>query len=323
MKQLLIAGTAFLALGVSHPAAEAEPIVFDFTYTGSLVTFMVLTTDTYQILAFGAQGGRGGVNGGAGGRGAEIGGNFNLTAGEMLEIAVGGAGLPMSSGFGGGGGSFVVGSGNTPLIIAGGGGGGGSALIGVGSDGGGGETALTGGSGIPGGNGGVNFLGGAAGESLNFRTAGGGGGGGFLGDGGTSSDIFHLGRGGGSFLAGFGLGNFGGGGGGGGSPDAAAAGGGGGGASGGGGGSAILSVIGFINIIIDGGGGGGGSFDAGTNQILMADIRADNGEVIITEVAAAVPEPASLAWSGAPSLALPQWDGGVGLRVTVSDAAPP
>jgi len=82
-------------------------------------------------------------------------------------------------------------------------------------------------------------------------------------------------------------------------------------------------VIGFINIIIDGGGGGGGSFDAGTNQILMADIRADNGEVIITEVAAAVPEPASLAWSGAPSLALPQWDGGVGLRVTVSDAAPP
>jgi hypothetical protein len=41
-------------------------------------------------------------------------------------------------------------------------------------------------------------------------------------------------------------------------------------------------------------GGGGGSFDAGTDQILVADARTDNGEVIIAELAAAVPEPASI-----------------------------
>ena len=39
-------------------------------------------------------------------------------------------------------------------------------------------------------------------------------------------------------------------------------------------------------------GGGGGSFDAGTNQILVADFQTGDGEVIITELAAAVPEPA-------------------------------
>jgi hypothetical protein len=44
---------------------------------------------------------------------------------------------------------------------------------------------------------------------------------------------------------------------------------------------------------------GGGSFDAGTNQILMADIQTGNGEVIITELAAEVPEPTSLAVLGA------------------------
>jgi len=45
-------------------------------------------------------------------------------------------------------------------------------------------------------------------------------------------------------------------------------------------------------------GGGGGSFDAGTDQILVADFQAGNGEVIITELAAAVPEPASIALLG-------------------------
>ena len=45
-------------------------------------------------------------------------------------------------------------------------------------------------------------------------------------------------------------------------------------------------------------GGGGGSFDAGTNQILIADFQSGNGEVVITELAAAVPEPASIALLG-------------------------
>jgi PEP-CTERM motif len=40
--------------------------------------------------------------------------------------------------------------------------------------------------------------------------------------------------------------------------------------------------------------GGGGSLDAGTDQILVADFQTGNGEVVITELAAAVPEPASI-----------------------------
>jgi hypothetical protein len=46
-------------------------------------------------------------------------------------------------------------------------------------------------------------------------------------------------------------------------------------------------------------GGGGGSFDAGTNQILMADFQTGDGEIGITEVAGAVPNPASVALLGA------------------------
>ncbi len=122
MSGLLLGAMSSLALATLSQAASATPI--DFTYTGSLVTFTVPTADTYQILAYGAQGGDSGFPGGTGGRGAEIGGDFILTAGEILEIAVGGAGR----GIGGGGGSFVVGPGNTPLVIAGGGGGAGKRL---------------------------------------------------------------------------------------------------------------------------------------------------------------------------------------------------
>lgn len=177
MKQLLLAGTAFLALAASSSTAKADPIVFDFPYTGSLVTFTVPTTDTYQILAFGAQGGgSGNVFGRIGqtGRGAAIGGNFNLTAGEVLQIAVGGAGVssgvcPSRFSGGGGGGSFVVGPGNTPLVIAGGGGGGAS----PGGGGGGGLTTPNGG----GFGGGINGSGGNGGPLI---SGGGGGGAAFL-----------------------------------------------------------------------------------------------------------------------------------------------
>jgi hypothetical protein len=51
-------------------------------------------------------------------------------------------------------------------------------------------------------------------------------------------------------------------------------------------------------------GGGGGSFDGGTDQILVADFQTGNGEVVITELAAAVPEPTSLALLGAGLLTL-------------------
>ena len=56
MKRLLLAGTAFLGLAASGSVTHAT--LFDFTYSGSLVDFTVPTTDTYQTLAFGAQGGQ-------------------------------------------------------------------------------------------------------------------------------------------------------------------------------------------------------------------------------------------------------------------------
>src|SRR5262245_23129581 len=117
MKQPWARAMAFLAIAAASPAARAIP--FDFTYTGSLATFTVPESGLYQILAFGAQGGDGA---GMGGRGAEIGGDFSLTAGEILWIAVGGAGDDGTIVGGGGGGSFVVGPGTLPLVIAGGGG---------------------------------------------------------------------------------------------------------------------------------------------------------------------------------------------------------
>jgi hypothetical protein len=280
MKQPWLRAMAFLAIAAASPDARATP--FDFTYTGSLVTFTVPESGLYQILAFGAQGGSGmfsGTLGGAvGGRGAEIGGNFSLTVGEILQIAVGGAGGDENSfgGGGGGGGSFVVGPGNTPLVIAGGGGGGGAFDF---LPGGGGLTGPDGG----GQDGGIGGNGGAG----SVFSGGGGGGGGFFSAGG---DGFFGGGGGGAFpdLTG-GTGSVNGGfGGGGGSVRGA---GGGGGYSGGGGGAASPGAFGP--------GGGGGSFDAGINQILVADFQAGNGEVIITQIPAAVREPASVGLVGA------------------------
>jgi len=134
MKLRLLGGLMLMALAASEPAAHAQQFIF--AYTGNLVTFTVPIKGTYQIIAFGAQGGESiaGQSPGAGGRGAEIGGEFSLTAGESLQIAVGGAGMAGSvtfTGGGGGGGSFVVSPGNTPLVIASGGGGGGTSTVAV------------------------------------------------------------------------------------------------------------------------------------------------------------------------------------------------
>jgi PEP-CTERM motif len=294
MKQLLLAGTAFLALAASESAARATP--FDFTYSGGLVNFTVPTTDTYQILAFGEKGGdatgSGFLNGvvGVGGGGAEIGGDFNLVAGEVLQIAVGGAGRESGSVAGGGGGSFVVGPGNTPLVIAGGGGGGGLDNLRVtGNPGDGGRTGPDGGGSNPVLGFGTNGKGGEGGIFIGI--GGGGGGGGFLTAG---QDAILGGTGGGAFpdLTG---GIFGGGfGGGGGGPA-----GGGGGYSGGAGGT-FHPIVGCDPC----GGGGGGSWDIGADQILVANFRMGDGEVIITELAAQVPEPTSLALLGAGLLSL-------------------
>ncbi len=246
IKLSLSIGTALLGLAASASVACAEPI--DFNYTGSLVDFTVPTTATYQILAFGAQGGTETFGNGMGGLGAEIGADFLLTAGESLEIAVGGTGANGSFAAAGGGGSFVVGPGNTPLVIAGGGGGAGFTGAVDGLPGGGGLTGPDGGPGAAvngvgnggtGGNGGGSgdltrpTGGGGGGGDLTRPTGGGGGGGGFLSAGGSA---FGGGTGGGDF-PGLGGGDFGGGFGGGGGASVGA--GGGGGYSGGGGALAV------------------------------------------------------------------------------------
>src|SRR3984893_9109205 len=203
MKLLLLGGATLLALAASEPAAHAQRV--NFIYTGKLDTFKVPETGTYQIVAFGAQGGSGTFCAptcvvGVGGRGAEIGGDFSLPAGETLQIAVGGAGMSAGigpGGGGGGGGSFVVGPGNTPLVIAGGGGGGGGAAPDIPLPGPGGLTGPNGGSvdfspPFRNGNGGTNGNGGGGGQ-------GGCGGGGFFSAGGDANFPIFLAGGGGAF----------------------------------------------------------------------------------------------------------------------------
>ena len=199
---------------------------WDFDYSGSIVQWTAPQTGSYEITAYGAQGGN--YSSYTGGYGAVVSGTFQFNAGVVLNILVGAqgsAGNQLTYGGGvnyigasGGGGSFVVGPNNntTPLLVAGGGGGVSGFCTGA-SDA---STSTTGnnatgtdklsqeGSGGTGGNGGgVGSIG-----------SGGGGGGGFSGTGAASS---HGGQGGLSYLngaaggSGYTTGGFGGGGGGG------------------------------------------------------------------------------------------------------------
>ncbi len=241
------AGGILLSLLFAPPAAADL-----FSYTGGVQTFTAPVAGQYQITADGASGGSA-HSGGAGGLGAEIGGNFTLTAGEVLSIYVGHAGSgSFGDGGGGGGGSFVIAPDGSPLIVAGGGGGG----IDFASGGGGLSSAASSNGGLGG---------------------SGGGGGGFTSNGGGSGGGRDLANGlsGGAASGSGGAGGFGAGGGGG------DGGGGGGGYSGGNGG------------FDHGGGGGGGSFDAGIDQILTAGANSGDGTVDIEPVLAAVPEPTS------------------------------
>jgi hypothetical protein len=298
MKKATVFSAVLLGQLALHSAAHAGPMA-TFSTIG-VSNFTIPVTGLYEILAFGAQGGGSGFH--QGGLGAEIGGDLNLGAGEVLTILVGGAGgagqvsaagtgPPRSGAGGGGGGSFVVNSGGSPLVIAGGGGGAGArfGLFGGGIDGLGGNAGPDGGNGtgfsfFPIGMGGTNGSGGGSGS--------GSGGGGLIGDGdgplgGTS---FSGGGFGGGVSGGFdGAGGFGGGGG------SVGGGGGGGGFSGGGGGGHSLVIS---NLGGGGAGGGGGSFlDASAiNSILLAGEHSGDGFVEITSLQAALaPEPASAA----------------------------
>jgi hypothetical protein len=236
---------------------------------------------TYRITAAGACGSGYGAPSNNRGYGAVIRGDFRLTAGWILEIAVGQAGTGNG---GGGGGTFVVrevtANNHQPLIIAGAGGG-----IDVrypvtpsyhdasytinGNPGGGGY-----------GTGGIAYNGGTNGQGGQDGGANGGAGGGFFSNGGVNPGTF----------GGYGLlfggnapttnslvggapdtdGNGGFGGGGGSSDDQGA---GGGGYSGGGGTSE------------DEHGGGGGSFNSGTNQTNLTYNTAGPGYVIVERIA--------------------------------------
>lgn len=162
MKPILLAGTALLVLIALEPAAQAQRVTFTYKPPGSIVTYTVPATGLYQITGYGAQGGDAIFSDniiGPGGLGAEIGGNFTLIAGEILQIAVGGEGGSNPT-FGGGGGYFDY-EGDT-------------------SPGGAGLTTTAGGDGDEGA-GGTNGKGGAGvvGDV-------GGGGAGFYSDGGTA-----------------------------------------------------------------------------------------------------------------------------------------
>ncbi len=234
-----------------------------------MVTYTVTTTGLYAIAAIGGSGGNGFSS--VGGLAADVVGDVQLTAGEVLEIAVAGAGADVSQLVGSGGGaSFVAEAGSTgsstPLVIAGGGGGG-SAYTLVANGGNAGGIASSGGAG------------GAAGIDNHQRSSeyGGGGGGGLQDDGGSVSGG---GAGGASFTDGAsgglgyngGVGGFGGGGG-----DAYGGAGGGGGYSGGVGGDAPALLT-----ANHGAGGGGTSFDSGMNQTFALAAGPGNGSVTIT-----------------------------------------
>jgi hypothetical protein len=176
-KKKAIHWAAAPAIGLLITSAPAAADTFNFD--GSTAqSFTVTTSGDYQIIAYGAQGGASEFQV-LGGNGAEIGGTFLLTSGEVINIYVGGSGGAGPFNGGGGGGTFVVGPGNTnPLVVAGGGGG-----ATPNATGGAGQTTH---SGSGGGSGGV------------FQGGGGGGGGGFTGDGGDASGMPQFGAGGGA-----------------------------------------------------------------------------------------------------------------------------
>ena len=230
--------------------------------------FTIPVTGGYRIEARGASG-----YGTFGGRGAIMAGDFTLTAGTVLKIAVGQQGAPPNNSqnqYGGGGGSFVTYTNNTALVVAGGGGGSWATSFTGSSDG----TVTT--NGRPGVNGSFNGAGGTNGSGgLNASSADGGGGLTGNGGGGAGGLAYINGATGGSNR---GHGGFGGGAGT--SSWDNRRGGGGGGYSGGGGAAANSSASGNPE------GGGGGSFNAGVNQTNSSGANTGMGLVIIRELCA-------------------------------------
>jgi hypothetical protein len=312
MRKFLLSGASFYAICAYAGLANASPPPTAVFATPGSFTYQASAGGVYEIRAVGAEGGDEHftiLKDASGGAGADITGEFTLTAGETLSVSVGRADFngPTGSKYGaggGGGGSFVVGPSSTPLLIAGGGGGGGS---GFGEDGANAANSTAGesGQGRGAGSGGIDGAGGQGGNPYFMKSAagsilyGGAGGGGFAGNGGAGlgdSALFgpadsppYGGSGLANFLAGGsggtgghgngGDGGFGGGGGGAGSnaldEPCGGGGGGGGGFSGGGGGGYHMQPVGSVGVggsteYCGEGGGAGGSFNAGLDPTFQA-----------------------------------------------------
>lgn len=256
--------------------------------TQGIQEWTVPTTGNYSIQAIGASGGNSTWSGTVlGGNGADMTGEFTLTAGQVISVMVGQMGETDAVG-GGGGGTFVATAG-TPLIVAGGGGGASSDQPGQGAvtttDG----TADTQSTSL----GGTNGNGGSA--CMNVNGNNGGAGGGFNTNGASPNSgggSENNGYGGLSFLNG-GIGGepgrddgactfdaYGGFGGGGSTTCNTVGGGGGGGYSGGAGGA----HVGQCGASLRAGGGGGGSYNSGTNPTNVAASNVGDGLVIITKL---------------------------------------
>src|SRR5262249_27650331 len=119
MKRVLLLVTALvlMLLGVAQTRAG----MVTFNSTGSIQTFTAPGAGTYDITVAGAQGGNDPTAGTTGGDGVFLSGQIKLTAGEVLQIVVGGQGgsgnPTFGSGGGGGGGSFVYISGTPAHLL--------------------------------------------------------------------------------------------------------------------------------------------------------------------------------------------------------------
>ncbi|MEI6765950.1 MAG: PKD domain-containing protein [Bacteroidota bacterium] len=262
-----------------------SPNTVTFSYTGSIVTYIVPTNacGTVTVDVMGAQGGNAGVY--TGGLGARIKGDFTNLAGQTIKILVGQQGAAAinnsdQSGGCGGGGSFVTLQNNSPLMIAGGGGGAENYTGASMCNGGPGQITTSGQTG--GGSGGAGGSGGGGGTTWPWTGwHSGTGGGGLTGNGINNSNgdisygtvntpgIAFINGGAGGTGGSLGRnGGFGGGG------ATGFTGGGGGGYSGGGSGNYQSSPT--------YGGGGGGSYNGGTNQTNTPGYQSGNGQVIIS-----------------------------------------
>lgn len=233
--------------------------------TQGIQEFTIPSSGAYGIRALGAQG-----FGPFGGRGAEMYGEFNFTAGQVLKLLVGQKGAPPiapgTNQYGGGGGSFVTDMSNTPYIVAGGGGGSWAGAHTSNTDA---SLSTSGNSGMNGPGNGVGGAGGSGGGSASTSD----GGGGIIGDGmGTAGGKAFVNGGMGGASSGHG--GFGGGGGAT-SQNNRRCGGGGGYSGGGGAGS---TTTGFPEA------GGGGSYNSGTNQNNLAGANLGDGRIILTKL---------------------------------------